>query len=102
MRRSGGGGVRQHPTADTICRIGLGELGIPLAVRPRVKKARHPVTIFGFGLRFPGFYPLGPINQVIDQPDLENLYQALETKQLPIEVASVSCLKARQDQLTAA
>ena len=35
---------------------------------------------------------------------LENLYQALETKQLPIEVLSprILSLKARQDQLTAA
>ena len=35
---------------------------------------------------------------------LENLYQALETKQLPIEVPSprILSLKARQDQLTAA
>ena len=35
---------------------------------------------------------------------LENLYQALETKQLPIEALSprILALKARQDQLTAA
>ncbi len=35
---------------------------------------------------------------------LENLYQALETRQLPIEVLSprILALKSRQDQLTAA
>ena len=73
-------------------------------MRPGVKQARQPVTIFGFGLRFPGFYPLGPLNQVIDQPDLENLYQAFETKQFAHWALSprILSLKARQDQLTAA